>query len=70
MPQEPEHQPDRMRCRTCGKIRKPPDKPSCECGRTAWVYDAPKDQTLPTLGMKGAKLGRRTSGSYGTGKRG
>jgi len=66
---QPEHQPERMRCRTCGKIRKTPDARFCSCGRAAWVYEAPKDQTMPSLGMQGAKLGLRAPGSYGSGKR-
>ena len=49
--------------------RKPADAELCGCGRTAWVYDAPKDQTMPGVGMKGTKLGRRAPGSYGSGKR-
>lgn len=69
MPDQAEPHSGRMRRRNCCKIRKPLDERYRGCGNTAWLYDPPKDQTMPGMAMKEATLGWRVPGGYGSGKR-
>lgn len=62
---------NRTRSRRCGKgAQAPRPCPLPSCGSNEWVSDMPKDQTMPGLGMKGTRLGRRAPGSFEGGKRG